>query len=60
MKMSKGIGLGALLVAAVLLAVILAPSISANVNKTKSEKALDHISQKYGKMKVITTDELAV
>ena len=36
------------LAAVVLLAIIFAPSISASTNKTKSEKALEYISQKHG------------
>ncbi len=62
MKISKGIGLGTLLAAAVLLAVIFASSVSANANTTKSEKALDHISQKHGIPKeqlIITNEDVA-
>lgn len=53
MKKSKGMRLGALLAAVLLAAVILAPSIGASpsVNKTKSEKALEYISQKHGILK---------
>ncbi len=48
MIISKRAGISALLVAAVLLAIIFAPSISASTNTTKSEKALEYISQKHG------------
>ncbi len=48
MIISKRAGISALLVAAVLLAIIFAPSISASTNMTKSEKALEYISQKHG------------
>ncbi len=48
MIISKRSGIGILLATAVLLAIIFAPSISATANKTKSEKALEHISQKHG------------
>lgn len=50
MKISKRIGLGILLAAALLIAVALVPSLGANPNlsQTKSEKAMEYISQKYG------------
>ena len=53
MKISKRVALGALLVGVLLAAVILVPSIGAspNVNQTKSEKALEYISQKHGILK---------
>jgi len=43
----------------VLLAIIIALSMSANADKTKSEKALDYISQKHGiqKERLIVTNE---
>ncbi|MCX9012005.1 MAG: S8 family serine peptidase [Candidatus Methanoperedens sp.] len=49
MKISKRIAFGALLAAALLIAVALVPSIGANPNagQTKSEKALEYISQKH-------------
>ncbi len=48
MSITKKSGICTLLVAAVLLTIIFAPSMSATVDKTKSEKALDYISQKHG------------
>ncbi len=59
MIISKKSGIGALLVAGVLLAVIFAPPMSAGMDKTKSEKALEHISQKYGipKEQLVITNE---
>jgi hypothetical protein len=49
MKINKIFAFGALLAAVLLIAVIFAPSIGANpnVNQTKSEKALEYISQKH-------------
>lgn len=48
MKISKRIAFGALLAGVLLAAVILVPSMaSPNANQTKSEKALEYISQKY-------------
>ncbi|NJD76357.1 MAG: hypothetical protein FIB08_04580 [Candidatus Methanoperedens sp.] len=47
MNIIRKSGIGALLAAVVLLAVIFAPSANAKVNKTNSEKALDYISQKH-------------
>ncbi len=61
MRISRKVGLCALLAVALLLAVVTAPSISANpnVDKTKSEKALEHIAQKQGipKERLIITNE---
>ncbi len=61
MRISRRVGLGALLAAALLLAVVLAPAMSANPNvaKTKSEKALEHISQKHAipKEQLMVTNE---
>ncbi len=49
MKISKRIAFGALLVAVLLIAVALVPSMGASpsANQTKSEKALEYISQKH-------------
>lgn len=49
MKIGKRIGFGVLLVAALLAAAVLVPSMGASpdVSKTKSEKALEYIAQKY-------------
>ena len=61
MKLSKRIGLGVLLAAALLVAVVLVPSMGAspNAGQTKSEKALEYISQKHGvpKEKLMITNE---
>lgn len=53
MKISKRIAFGALLAGVLLAAVIFTPSMGAspNVNQTKSEKALEYISQKHGILK---------
>ncbi len=50
MKINKIFAFGALLAAVLLIAVTLVPSMGAspNVNQTKSEKALEYISQKHG------------
>ncbi len=48
MKLNKKARIVTLMVATVVLAVIFVPSYSANVNKTKSEKALEYVSQKHG------------
>jgi len=61
MKISKRITFGALLVAAMLIAIALVSPMGANpdVKQTKSEKALDYISQKHGvpKEKLMITNE---
>lgn len=61
MKSSNKIGLGVVLVAALLAAVVLVPSMGASpdVSKTKSEKALEYISQKHGvsKERLMITNE---
>ncbi len=49
MKSSKRIGHGVLLAAALLVAAVIVPSMGAspNAGQTKSEKALEYVSQKY-------------
>ncbi len=59
MNVRKKSGIITLMAAALLFAVIFAPSMSANENKTKSEKALEYVSQKHGilKERLIVTNE---
>lgn len=59
MNTRKKSGIVTLLAAVVLLLVIFATSVNANVNKTKSEKALEYISQKHGipKEQLMITNE---
>ncbi len=61
MKTGKRIGLGLLLVAALLAAAVIVPSMGASpdVSKTKSEKALEYIAQKHAvpKERLMITNE---